>query len=143
MLSTQLMKKNGRFPGGDTGHLIAMLLMMVVWSVDSFWLNWTTFASEVISAPVCLTIAIPIWILAGILFKTSQITTTDSRNPDGLIRTGLFKSIRQPVFWAMMLGCLGLVLTSLSLAALSVWLLIIYFNDWQICWYILPEQYQR
>jgi hypothetical protein len=83
----------------------------------------TTFTSEVIPAPVALIGAGLSWCLAGIFLAIGDL----HKNDHGTI---------SPAVW---LGSLGLVCASLSLAALAVWLLIIYFYKCKLYWHLLSE----
>jgi len=106
-----------------TGLIAAFIIFMAVWAADTFWLKWTTFASEVIPMPLALGGAILLWSIAGIFLTIADFSRRD----------------HQPIAAAAWLGSLGLVCASLSLASLAVWLLIRYFRRWQLCRDCVPE----
>ena len=42
-------KKNGEHPLGDSGQLVLLVLFLLIWVVDSFFLRISTFLSDFIS----------------------------------------------------------------------------------------------
>jgi protein-S-isoprenylcysteine O-methyltransferase Ste14 len=77
-----------------------------------------------------MAVAIPIWLLAGILIKVSHYVVHAENRPAGVISQGVFKYVRHPVYLSALLVYLGLVVSSLSVAALVVWLLILVFYNY-------------
>ena len=126
---SQLKEKNGEHPLGDTGQLIAFLIFMVIWLTDSFWVKWTTLSAETVPNPMRLTIAIPVWILSGYLIMISHFIVHAACRPAGVVRSGAFRFVRHPVYLSAILCYLGLVISSLSIAALIVWLAIFGFYN--------------
>jgi hypothetical protein len=108
----------------NAGWLIALEIFMAVWAADVFWLRWTTFASELVPESVVFALGFSLWLSAGLL----------------LISDYFGRLVKRPVLLAALLGALGLVIVSLSLAALAVWLIILYFHHWRLCWYLLTEE---
>ena len=129
MSSEQIKEKKGEHPWGDTGQLIALAIFVTVWLADSFWLNWTTFLSETIPNVIRLTIAIPLWILSGVIINYSHFVVDADRRPAGVVSTGAFRYVRHPVYLSSLLVYLGLVASSLSLVSLAFWLLIFLFYN--------------
>ncbi|MFH1214648.1 MAG: isoprenylcysteine carboxylmethyltransferase family protein [Candidatus Neomarinimicrobiota bacterium] len=129
-MNTILKERNGEHPWGDLGQLIALVIFMAVWVIDSFWLNWTTFGLEAFPNVIRMAVAVPIWILAGILIKVSHFVIDRDRRPAGVISTGAFRFMRHPVYLSALLVYLGLVISSLSLATFVVWVLICLFYNY-------------
>jgi len=129
-MKTTLKERNGEHPLGDLGQLIALVIFMAVWVIDSFWLNRTTFGLEAVPNVIRMAVAFPIWLLAGILIKISHYVVHAESRPAGVISKGAFKYVRHPVYLSALLVYLGLVISSLSAAALIVWLLIFLFYNY-------------
>jgi protein-S-isoprenylcysteine O-methyltransferase Ste14 len=129
-MNAPLKERNGEHPLGDVGQLIALVIFLAVWASDSFWLNFTTFGLEAVPNIIRMALAISVWLLAGILIKVSHYVVHAESRPAGVISKGAFKYIRHPVYLSGLLVYLGLVISSLSVAAMIVWLLIFLFYNY-------------
>jgi protein-S-isoprenylcysteine O-methyltransferase Ste14 len=113
---------------GDLGQLILMLVFLGVWITDSFVFHYSTFLSKRIPLPIRLLLAFailwPSWVLAKNGLKT---VFGEVRSEPCVIRKGVFKIVRHPIYLGCVLFYLGLLIATLSLSAAVVWLIIIGF----------------
>lgn len=113
---------------GDIGQLLLAILFFVVWLLDSFALEYTTFLNEVVPLWVRLPLAILSLALAAYLARTGlSIVFADRDAPPGVIREGVFSWVRHPIYLGEILLYFGCLMLSISLAAAAVWMLAIVF----------------
>lgn len=118
----------GEHKTGDVGQLIIATLFAVVWLVDSFLLNWTTFLNQSVASTIRIPSGIIVLIVSGYLARTSlKIVFGEVRETPGVIRKSVFNLVRHPMYLSEILLYLGLLLISLSLAGAIVWLMAIVF----------------
>ena len=118
----------GEHAVGDAGQLIIAILFLAIWVADSFFLKYTTFLNACIPDAVQLPIGFIVLIIAGYLAYTGlKIVFSEVREQPHVIRKSVFGVLRHPIYMAEILLYLGLLLLSLSLAAVVVWIIAIVF----------------
>lgn len=118
----------GEHRAGDVGQVILILIFLVVWVIDTFFLHSTTFLNRVIPAVIRIPVGAIVLILAGWLAKRGMaIVFGEVPEKPGVIRKGPFNVVRHPVYLAEILLYFGILLMSLSLAAAVVWIMTIAF----------------
>jgi len=112
----------------DAGQLILAILFFVVWILDSFFLQWSTFLNGMIPLYVRLPVAALVIIPAIYLARASEkaIFGQEQATPH-VVRTGVFAFVRHPLYLSELLLYLGILVASMSLASCAVWLLAIAF----------------
>lgn len=122
-------EKNGEHPFGDTGQLILLLLFLVVWAGDSFFLHLSTFLSAYVPLYIRLVI-LCIALISGIyLFRSAHVVVDREHKPDGVVTSGVFRYVRHPLYLASILTYLGLVISTLSLFSLALFVgIFIFYN---------------
>ncbi|MBN1265072.1 MAG: isoprenylcysteine carboxylmethyltransferase family protein [Anaerolineales bacterium] len=113
---------------GDAGQLILFLIFLAVWIIDSFILKFSIVAVN----PNLLLIRIPLGIgilfIAGYLAKSGLgIVFGQVRETPRVIREGVFKLVRHPIYLGAILLYPGLLAFSLSVLAAIIWAVIIVF----------------
>jgi protein-S-isoprenylcysteine O-methyltransferase Ste14 len=113
---------------GDLGQGALAIIFLAVWIADSFIFNFTDFAAKYIPFYIRLTAGFLILIVSGYLAGTGMyIVFKEVRREAVVIRKGVFGIVRHPIYLSAILLFLGLLVFTLSLAALGVWLVIIAF----------------
>ena len=117
-------------PRGDLGQIIFATAFLIIWGLDSFLLKLTTFPA----AHVPLQLRVPVaTLLIGtavyLAVKGHKVVFGEVRDPARVIRTGIFSYTRHPLYLSTMLLYLGLVVATLSVAALILWAIICVFYD--------------
>jgi hypothetical protein len=80
--------RSGEHPFADTGQLIALVLFLIVWAVDSFFLKTSTFLSSLVPLYVRL-IILAAALVAGIyLAKSGHGVVEGKQRPQGVVSTG-------------------------------------------------------
>ncbi|MFC2156626.1 methyltransferase family protein [Acidobacteriota bacterium] len=118
----------GEHQAGDAGQVILIIIFLVVWVSDTFILHYTTFLNLVIPALIRIPVGAIVLILAGWLAKKSMgIVFGEPPEQPGVIRKGPFNVVRHPVYLAEILLYSGILLMSISLAAVVIWIVAIAF----------------
>jgi len=113
---------------GDMGQVILIFIFLTVWIADSFFVHYSTFLSNYVSAWVRIPVAAIILVMAGILAgKGMNIVFGEIREKPAVIRKGVFNLVRHPIYLGAILLYLGLIILTLSLAATAVWFVTILF----------------
>jgi len=115
---------------GDIGQLFIFILFAGFWLSDMF-LNYSNLMNEYIPLWIKLPVGIVLLILAAYMAKTGM-TIVFGKNAQtiGVIRNGVFRFVRHPIYLSEILFYLGLLIINLSLAATLVWvagILFLYF----------------
>lgn len=113
---------------GDTGQLIIAALFLIIWVTDSFILKYTTFLNKHIPLVLQITMGAIILIIALILARYGmKIVFNKVREKPGVIRDGVFRVVRHPIYLSEMLFYLSLLVFRTSLAAVAIWIVAILF----------------
>ena len=123
-------QKNGEHPFGDTGQLLLLVLFLVVWVVDSFFLRFSTFAAARVPMLPRLVLAGVTLVAAVMLVRAGHTVIGHGDARKGLVTTGAFRRIRHPLYLGSMLFYLGLVLATFSAASLAVFVIIFLFYNY-------------
>ncbi|MBW1803713.1 MAG: isoprenylcysteine carboxylmethyltransferase family protein [Deltaproteobacteria bacterium] len=117
-------------PYGDAGQIVAFVLFLVVWSLDSFLFHFSTMLSDHIPLVIRLVLAALGFVLAGyIAFTVHRILFDEHRDPPSVINTGAFSMVRHPLYLSVLLLYIGFLFTTLSIASVLLFLGIFIFYD--------------
>jgi protein-S-isoprenylcysteine O-methyltransferase Ste14 len=109
---------------GDAGQAVFAVLFGLVYVLDSFFLNFSTFLNDYVPNTIRVTAGTIVLIVSGLLsFSGMRIVFDEVREKPEVIRKGVFSIIRHPVYVGEILLYLGLICFSLSIASMVVWLL--------------------
>ena len=115
----------------DIGQLILFILFMVLWILDSFVFHFSTFLNEYIKIYISAPIGGVILLISGYLaFTGLKIVFVDVREQPEVIKTGVFKFTRHPIYLGSILLYFGLTLITLSIASLGFLVLISAFYEY-------------
>jgi protein-S-isoprenylcysteine O-methyltransferase Ste14 len=112
---------NGEHPYGDLGQLLLLVLFLIIWVADSFFLHYSTGLAAYVSLPLRLLIAALALATALLLFKSGHVVISDGKHgqlPISLLRTGGFRYVRHPLYLGCLLVYLGLGVATASLFSL-------------------------
>ena len=113
-------EKNGEHPFGDTGQLILLVLFMVVWVLDSFFLRISTFLSAHLPLFIRLSVLGLLSIIALYLFKSGHVVVSHEQRHSGVVSTGAFRYVRHPLYLGSILFYFGLAVSTASLISLTL-----------------------
>ena len=112
---------------GDIGQLTIYCLFMALWISDMI-LKYSNFLNEYIPAMIRLPIGILLLIISGYMAGTGLwIVFSKKAQSKGVIRKGVFRFVRHPIYLSEIILYLGLLMLSISLAAALVWIIAIFF----------------
>jgi protein-S-isoprenylcysteine O-methyltransferase Ste14 len=112
---------------GDIGQLTIYGLFMALWISDMV-LNYSNFLNEYIPVAVRLPIGIALLIISGYMAVTGLLIVFSKKaQSQGVIRKGVFRFVRHPIYLSEIILYLGLLLLNLSLASAIVWVIAMFF----------------
>ncbi|MFC1484001.1 methyltransferase family protein [Candidatus Neomarinimicrobiota bacterium] len=118
----------GEHKAGDAGQLLLAIVFAAVWIADSFFFEYTTFLNRYVSNWIRMPVALAVLAVSGYLaLRSLAIVFGEERETPSVIRKGVFKVVRHPMYLSEVLLYLGLLMLSLSLAAAVVWVVAIGF----------------
>jgi protein-S-isoprenylcysteine O-methyltransferase Ste14 len=118
----------GEHDSGDLGQLILLVIFLIIWISDSFFLKYSTLSSDTIPNIVRMVIGFPILIISGILAKYGLgIVFGEIREKPEIIEKGVFKIVRHPIYLGSILLYLGMIVLTCSIASAILWIIIVIF----------------
>lgn len=123
-------EENGEHPFGDTGQLILLVLFLVVWAGDSFFLRKSTLLSDYVPLYIRLVILAVATVAAACLFKSGHVVVSHERRPTGVVSTDAFHYVRHPLYLGSILVYLGLAVSTASLFSLALLVVIFAFYNY-------------
>ncbi len=113
---------------GDAGQIIIALIFGAIWMLDSSVLHYTTVLNQYVPVGVRIPLGVLFLIISGYLSKSGlSIVFGEKREKSVVIRKGVFNVVRHPIYLGEILVYLGLLLLNISLAAVVVWIVAIFF----------------
>jgi protein-S-isoprenylcysteine O-methyltransferase Ste14 len=122
--------KSGEHPVGDVGQIVCLVVFLVIWAVDSFFAKITTFPAAYVPLAVRLVVLALAFGIAMYLYRSGHFITSHESRPQGVVANGVFRYVRHPVYLASILTYLGLAVSTLSVAALGLFVAIFLFYDY-------------
>ncbi len=100
----------GEYRWGDTGQLVLLVLFLGIWITDSFVFKYSTFLRDTvpdyIRIPAAGLVLFCAWYLARGGMKA--VFGTEREKPE-VIRTGVFRIVRHPIYTGALLFYLGAI----------------------------------
>ncbi len=127
----------GEHRWGDLGQLILLILFLAIWITDSFIFHYSTFLMNTIPDYLRIILA-GIVIISGWYLARSGMKAVfgTKRAEPTVIKDGIFKIVRHPIYTGALHFYLGATLITMSIASAAVWVLAIIF-------YILIAGYEE
>ncbi len=117
-------------PYGDTGQIIALILFLIVWSLDSFIFRFSTIPANYLPLMVKLLLSAFSFLFAIYLsLKAHRAVFGEYNEPPGVIDTGVFSIVRHPLYLSALLFYLGFIFTTFSLSCFFLFGMIFLFYD--------------
>jgi protein-S-isoprenylcysteine O-methyltransferase Ste14 len=108
----------GEHAWGDAGQMIFAILFFAVWIIDSFFLKYTNQLNGVIPRLLRIPIGVVLICLAAwCAYSGLKIVFGEVRETPSVIRKGVLKYMRHPMYFSEVMLYLGLFLLNMSLAA--------------------------
>ncbi len=90
----------------------------------------STFLSDYVSLYIRLPILGLALITAVYLFMSGHVVVSNERRPNGVLSTGAFRYVRNPLYLASILSYLGLAVSTASLFSLVLLMVIFVFHNY-------------
>jgi protein-S-isoprenylcysteine O-methyltransferase Ste14 len=123
-------EKKGEHPLGDALQMALLGLFLVVWTLDSFILQRSTFLSEHIPLAFRLVFLGLTLIIAAYLFKSGHAVVSHEQRPTAVVSSGAFRYVRHPLYLGSMLIYCGLTVSTASLFCLALLVAIVLFYNY-------------
>lgn len=118
----------GEHAFGDLGQIIFLIIFLIIWISDSFFLKYSTISLDTISNIVRMIIGFPILIMSGVFAKYGLgIIFGEVRKKPEIIEKSVFKIVRHPIYLGSILLYLGLIILTCSITSAVVWIIIVLF----------------
>ena len=119
---------SGEHPQGDFGQMLFLTVFVIVWILDSFVLKYTVFLSDYIPLYIRIILSAVTFIIFFSLMRQGLRTVfKEKRDKPVVIREGIFKFIRHPIYTASVLFYLVFIFLTFSIISIIVWIIIIAF----------------
>ena len=125
-----MQEKNGEHPFGDAGQLIALVVFLVVWGGDSFFLKKSIFPPVQIPLLIRLFLMGAAFITAVLLARAGHVVVRHDQRPNHVVSTGAFRFVRHPLYAASLLIYFGLAVSTASLLSFVLFLGIFLFYNY-------------
>lgn len=115
-------------PLGDAGQIVLVVAFLVVWVLDTFIFRFSTVLNGAIPLAIRLILGgINVAAALYLAWASHQLIFQQKQQPPRVVRTGVYGIARHPMYLSVALFLLGILLTSLSIAAGLVWAVLIGF----------------
>ena len=115
----------------DIGQLIFLGIFLTLWVLDSFVFHFSTLLNQYVKIYVSAPIGGFILLIAGhFAYRGLRTVFKEIRDPPEVIKAGVFRYTRHPVYLGSILLYLGLTVITLSLASLGLLVLIAAFYEY-------------
>lgn len=113
---------------GDMGQLILLLIFLIVWVADSFFIKYSTFISNYVYLYIRIPLSVIFLIASGYLASSGlKIVFGEVREQPGVIQKGVFRLVRHPIYLSSILLYFALLMFSFSIISTVIWIVIIAF----------------
>jgi len=120
----------GEHPWGDVGQIVLFVIFVAVWVPDSFFFTYTTLVAAYVPLYVRIPLSAAVLaVSAYFALAGHRIIFDEEREVPVVIDQGVFGTVRHPLYFSVILFYLGLLLLTLSIAAVVVWAVIILFYN--------------
>jgi len=130
MTEVKMKEKNGEHPLGDAAQLTLFGLFLVIWILDSFFLQRSTFLAQYISLVLRLIILSFALSAAVYLFKSGHVVVAHDQRGLAIVSSGAFRYVRHPLYLGSILVYLGLTVATASLFCLALLVVIVLFYNY-------------
>ena len=125
MKSTIRNDGDAELPHAHLLQVAYLTLFSIVWFLDSFIFNFSTFLTNFIPLVLRVVIALSVLALGFGMTSLGHWLLFNKKLP-GLVTIGIFAQVRHPMYLGYILAYLGCIVGTMSLLSIIPWLLIIH-----------------
>lgn len=118
----------GEHPRNHTYQLVALIVFLIVWIADSFFLHISTFLRKDIPLWLNLSVAV-ITLIWGIFLIDRSHKVLFNEGSTGLVSSGIFGRVRNPMYLGIIQTYKAAVIGTLSLLSLIPLIIVILLYD--------------
>jgi protein-S-isoprenylcysteine O-methyltransferase Ste14 len=107
-------------PNCDMVQNVMILVILAVWGLDSFILNWTTFLKGSVPFPIHLLVGLALVVIGAYMGWRSHETIFGGDSPPALVDSGVYGLCRHPMYFGIISLLLGLSIATFSIAAFAL-----------------------
>ena len=111
---------------GDLGQMILFCLFMALWISDMVF-NYSGFLNNYVSTIIKLPVGIILLLIAGYMAGTGLRIVFGGKAQEGVIRKGVFRFVRHPIYLSEIVLYIGLLMLYISLAAACIVVITMFF----------------
>ena len=115
-------------PINERAQVVLVLVFLIVWGIDSFFLRFGLNQLGLISLLVSVPIGVLSFIL-GVYFVRKSEAVVFSNTEGRVIDTGVYGRVRHPMYLGELLILLGFSIATLSILSFVVWIAFLIFLD--------------
>ena len=122
-----MMRDDGdaELPHAHLLQVVYLILFSIVWFLDSFIFNFSTFLTNFIPLVLRVVLALSVLALGFGMTSLGHWLLFNKKLP-GLVTVGIFAYVRHPMYLGYILAYLGCIVGTMSLLSIIPWLLIIH-----------------
>ena len=121
----------GEHKWGDTGQVVLLILFLIIWILDSFVFNYSTFLATYVPLYFRIPLGFLVLMYAWWFARSGlRIVFGEKRDKPEVIRKGVFLRVRHPIYLGAILLYFGMILITFSLISAALWIFIILFYIW-------------
>lgn len=121
----------GEHPFGDMGQLVFLVLFLVVWTLDSFILKFSTCVPCLVPLGIRIGLSVTAALLGFILAKKGHdIIFGEVREIPVVVRKSVYGIMRHPLYTAALLFYVSLIVVTRSFLAIIVFIGILAFYNY-------------
>ena len=122
-------KEHAELPDAHLLQVVALVLFSVVWVLDSFILNLSTFLTNFIPLIPRVVFGLVVVALGFGITAWGYWLLFNKKLWLDLVKVGIFAHVRHPMYLGYILAYLGSIIGTMSLLSIIPWLLIIYLYN--------------
>ncbi len=121
--------REGEHPFGDRGQMIAFVLFLLTWSIDSFYLHFLPGIKTDLPFVVRISAFFVLLVLSYVLMKDGHRVLNDPSKVSRLITDGAFRISRHPIYLSILIFYFALSVLTASILALMLLIFIFFYYD--------------